>query len=58
MNIMKALSQAILWGVTTTAAVTVMATYQSVWMGVIVVLTGVCMAATVSLLFGDLPLKR
>lgn len=58
MNILKVLSQAILWGVTTMAAVTVMAAYHSVWIGIVVVLTGVCMVATVALLFGDLPIDR
>lgn len=35
-------------------AVTVMSTYQSVLMAVVAVLAGMCMVATVVLLFGDL----
>ena len=58
MNVLKVLSQAILWGVTTAAAGMAVAAYQSVLMGIVVVITGVCMVATVALLFGDLPLKR
>lgn len=56
MNILKVLSQAVLWGVT--AAATAMAAYHSIWIGIVVALTGLCMVATVGLLFGDLPIDR
>lgn len=57
-NVIKALCDIMLWVVGAGAAIFVMKTTGNIFLTATVLMTAVCMVATIALLFGDLPVDR